>query len=74
MRTILFIALLALGLAAQTVEPSLSPTERMALSLIQQHFKAANDELAAFKADFAAAHPGWTYSEVHGVVKTEAKK
>jgi hypothetical protein len=54
----------------------MSATEQMALVLIQQEYKTAQDALskaqkdaAAFKTDFAKAHPGWRFDDQKGPVK-----
>ena len=61
--------------------PQLTSTEQIALQSIGQEFKAAQEatakaqqDLTAFKADFAKEHPGWRFDEAKGVVQDTGQK
>jgi hypothetical protein len=80
--TISMLIVASVSMFAQTEsKPELSATEKMALTLVQQDFTTAQQqmskaqqELVAFKEDFAKSHPGWKFDEQKGIVETPKNK
>ena len=73
---LLVLLLVTLSIAQDKPAPEMSNTEKLALQTISQEFELANkatkkaqDDLSAFKADFAKAHPGWQFDEAKGIQK-----